>query len=213
MPKADRVNSTPSTNTPIAEMLPSRRRFLSQATGVAAGCAIVALASGSTLPAAAASASPLDSALLALEETIFQHKQAAEAFEPEMDRLDAVLKGAAKRFQDEAKAAGTLAEWRDRCFEQLSAMPEYIEQNRLCELQDEHWRTVDKLVGEMWSIPAHTPEGKRSKLLVLLGCILGEEWRHTDDDGRTSYEILRARSLLIELVGGEPSRQLRDQFT
>jgi hypothetical protein len=53
---------------------------------------------------------------------------------------------------------------------------------------------------------------KRSKLLVLLGHILGEEWRHQDDHEKTSYEIMRARSLMIELVGGEPAQQLRDQF-
>jgi hypothetical protein len=65
---------------------------------------------------------------------------------------------------------------------------------------------------KMWALPAQTPEGKRSKLLVLVGFILGEEWRHQDEHEKTSYEIMRARSLMIELVGGEPAQQLRDQF-
>jgi hypothetical protein len=47
---------------------------------------------------------------------------------------------------------------------------------------------------------------------VLVGFILGEEWRHQDEHEKTSYEIMRARSLMIELVGGEPAQQLRDQF-
>jgi hypothetical protein len=43
MPKADRVHSTPPTNTPISQSNPveSRRRFLTNAAGVAAGGAIL----------------------------------------------------------------------------------------------------------------------------------------------------------------------------
>jgi hypothetical protein len=33
-----------------------------------------------------------------------------------------------------------------------------------------------------------------------------------DDHEKTSYEIMRARCLMIELVGGEPAQQLCDQF-
>ncbi|MBB4375627.1 hypothetical protein [Bradyrhizobium sp. SBR1B] len=195
-----------------------RRRFLGRAAAVLAGTsaatpvALTAALAALTEPAETAPASTLDATLLALEERIFQHKQAAEAFEPEMDRLDAIMKEKYRRLYDEAWAAGTVTETHDRRLEQLSGMPEHVEQCRLCELQDAHWRTVDELVGQMWNIPAQTPEGRRSKLSVLLGCILGEEWRHPDEDDRTSYEVLRARSLLIELVGGEPSKQLRDQF-
>jgi hypothetical protein len=59
MPKADRVHSTPPTNTPISQNhpvdVPSRRRFLSQAAGVAAGGAVLALP---TIPPVSATAAP-----------------------------------------------------------------------------------------------------------------------------------------------------------
>jgi len=45
---------------------------------------------------------------------------------------------------------------------------------------------------------------------VLLGCILGDDWRGTDKE--TEYPELMARNLLLEFVGGEPCKQLRDQF-
>jgi hypothetical protein len=86
-------------------------------------------------------------------------------------------------------------------------MPECIEHERLTDLQDAQWSAADELVSRMWALPAQTPEGRRSKLLVLLGFIMD------DDHGKTSYEIKRARSLMIEFVGGDPSAQLRDQFS
>jgi hypothetical protein len=39
-----------------------------------------------------------------------------------------------------------------------------------------------------------------------------EFWRHQDEREETSYEVKRAGSLMIELVGGEPAEQLRNQF-
>ena len=39
---------------------------------------------------------------------------------------------------------------------------------------------------------------------------LPDEWREVDDNA--DYGVLQARQLLIELVGGEPGAQLRDQF-
>ena len=51
MPKADRVHSTPPTNTPISQVdATSRRRFLSQAAGVAAGGTVLALAVSTLKP-------------------------------------------------------------------------------------------------------------------------------------------------------------------
>jgi ferric-dicitrate binding protein FerR (iron transport regulator) len=46
MTRADRVHSTPPTNTPVD---PTRRRFLSQAAGVAAGGTALALAAANAL--------------------------------------------------------------------------------------------------------------------------------------------------------------------
>jgi hypothetical protein len=41
--------------------------------------------------------------------------------------------------------------------------------------------SADELVSIMWALPAQTPQGRRSKLLVLLGYIMDEFWRHQDD--------------------------------
>jgi hypothetical protein len=90
-------------------------------------------------------------------------------------------------------------------------MPEAIEHNRLERLQEPHYREMDRMIAQMWATPAHTPEGRQAKVWVLLGCILGGSWRETDD--RMEYEKQRARDLLIELVGGEPAAQLRNQFS
>jgi hypothetical protein len=60
----------------------------------------------------------------------------------------------------------------------------------------------------MWTTPARTPEGRRAKVLVLLGCIMPGDWREVEAD----WGVKEARDLLIEFVGGEPAEQLRDQF-
>jgi hypothetical protein len=66
MIQADSVLSTPPTNTPISQSDPvdatSRRRFLTNAAGVAAGGTVLALATIPPAPAIAAPASPLDAA-------------------------------------------------------------------------------------------------------------------------------------------------------
>jgi hypothetical protein len=63
MAKADSVLSTPPTNTPISQVdATSRRRFLSNAAGIAAGGTVLALATIPPAPAVAAPASPLDPA-------------------------------------------------------------------------------------------------------------------------------------------------------
>jgi hypothetical protein len=89
-------------------------------------------------------------------------------------------------------------------------MPDSKERSRLIELQDAQWYAMDTLQQKMWATPAHGPEGRRSKVLVLLGAVLDEDWRHTDD--RTEFSVLQARNLLIEFIGGEPAKQLRDLF-
>jgi hypothetical protein len=60
MQEADSVHSTPPTNSPISQGATSRRRFLSQAAGVAAGGTVLALATIPPASAVAAPASPLD---------------------------------------------------------------------------------------------------------------------------------------------------------
>jgi len=89
-------------------------------------------------------------------------------------------------------------------------MPESIEHNRLCRLQDPFYARMDTLIKEMLATLAHTPEGRRAKVLVLLVCILGPEWTGVDEE--TDYPERMARDLLIEFVGGEPGKMLREQF-
>jgi hypothetical protein len=89
-------------------------------------------------------------------------------------------------------------------------MPEFKECMRLRGLQNTHDEAANDLVQQMWEIKAQTPEGRRAKVLVLLGYVMEEdEWRRVFDG---AFDVTRARDLLIEFVGGEPAEQLRDQF-
>jgi hypothetical protein len=91
MPKADSVLSTPPANTRISQVdATSRRRFLSQAAGVAAGGSVLALATITPAPAAGAPASALDAAnaspalraaTIALDEAHGRMKEARAAFD------------------------------------------------------------------------------------------------------------------------------------
>ncbi len=58
----------------------------------------------------------------------------------------------------------------------------------------------------MWATPAHTPEGRRAKVLVALR-LLPDEWREIDE--QTDYGIREARQLLIEFAGSTASRTVR----
>jgi hypothetical protein len=87
MPKADRVHSTPPTNTPISQVdATSRRRFLSQAAGVAAGGTVLALATVSaTADAAVPVASLTPSGIDPIYAAIERHKQAAAVWDAAVD--------------------------------------------------------------------------------------------------------------------------------
>lgn len=158
----------------------------------------------------AASSQPQDdSALLALEERIFECKAAAEEYDDEIYRLCEIWTAEVKRLRFESLVGHSNLTTKEQ-MDLVREMPESREHARLIELQEPHYVQMDKLIRTMWATPAHTPEGRRAKLLVLLGCILSDDWRQHDDDA--SYEIERTRDLMIEFVGGEPAEQLRDQF-
>jgi hypothetical protein len=72
-------------------------------------------------------------------------------------------------------------------------------------------KLCDVLIKQMFAIPAHTADGRRAKVTVLFTCIMPSEWR-TETDKDADYEIEMARKLLIEFIGGEPGKMLRDQF-
>jgi hypothetical protein len=178
---------------------PTRRRLLT----VAAGAAAAAVATKAV-------ALPLDdSELLKLEEQIFEQYNASTSFDDEIWRLHRIYVDEAKRLNEEARAGRcTLTE--DERWALVGEMPECKECTRLEKLRDPFDKRVDELIQQMWQIPARTEEGRRAKAIVLLGCILGDDWRGTDQD--TDYHILHARALLIEFIGGEPGEMLRDQF-
>jgi hypothetical protein len=66
----------------------------------------------------------------------------------------------------------------------------------------------------MWAIPGSNPGGKGCKNYGANLLCHGGNWR--EGDGAAGYDIRRAGDLagdlMIELVGGEPAAQLRDQF-
>ena len=45
---------------------------------------------------------------------------------------------------------------------------------------------------------------------MLLSCIMKEDWTEIDEE--TDLDVCMARQLMIEMIGGEPGAQLREQF-
>jgi hypothetical protein len=96
MTQADSVHSTPPTNTPISQNdAPSRRRFLSQAAGVAAGGTVLALAAVSATADAAAPTVALASSgtdpIFALIEEYRAAAKTAAAAASELSRREEML--------------------------------------------------------------------------------------------------------------------------
>jgi hypothetical protein len=104
--------------------------------------------------------------------------------------------------------AGTYLTPQER-WDLVTKIPECVEHNRLCKLQDVHFGKMEDLVKQMWAIPAQTPEGRRAKVLVALR-MLPDRWRVVDEEA--DYGIRETRQLLIEFIGGEPGKVLREQF-
>jgi hypothetical protein len=173
--------------------------------------AIAGTAVATVAECAAAAVQPDDSALLELEERIFEQHELATAYDAEIIRLSAIWQTESHRlYMESLDSEGNCPLGPQERWNLVTEMPACIEHSRLVELQEPHYLEMDKLIRKMWETPAHTPEGRRAKLLVLLGVILDDDWRVHDGD--VNYEIQRARDLMIEFVGGEPAAQLRDQF-
>jgi hypothetical protein len=149
-------------------------------------------------------------ALFEIEGKIFELKEAIEELNPEIKRLGAIRDVESHRLYDLARLNGNVIETERERWSAVTAMPEVKEHDRLVNLQQPLRDTADSLVERMWAIPAHTSEGRRAKLVVLLGYVMPDDWRHTDEEA--DYGIREARDLLIEFVGGAPAAQLRDQF-
>jgi hypothetical protein len=120
---------------------------------------------GGAVLAASATAIPTltDRALIEMEEKIFEHKEAAEEINSELDRLGAIWRGEQQRLYEAAVAAGNVVETEDQRLEQVGAMPEHIEHGRLIDLQGTHWYAADELVaGCGHSQPKHLKAGAPS---------------------------------------------------
>jgi hypothetical protein len=184
----------------------SRRRFL------AVAAASSAVSAGSLAVAAMPAAPQDDRKLLELEEQIFEQYNGACAFDDEIIRLSKIWTAEIDRIYKEALVREILhgeCLTSEERWKLVTDTPECREHSRLCTLQEPFLARMDALINQMYATPAHTAEGRHAKVMVLL-CILGEEWRENDDE--TDYPQLMGRRLLIELVGGEPGERLRDQF-
>jgi hypothetical protein len=187
--------------------IPSRRRFLAVA-GVASAVSATALAAAAMPVRQACMAD--DSALLKLEEQIFEQYESAAAFDPEMIRLQDIWTAELKRLTD-AFYTGQSELTREEIWERVKAMPESKEHTRLGKLQDPSYLRMDALIKQMFATPAHTAEGRRAKAAVLISCVMGSDWQGAEE--HTEYPESMARRLLIDFIGGEPGEMLRGQFT
>ncbi len=148
--------------------------------------------------------------MLQLEEQIFALHEEETANDDEIVRLFNVWDPELRRLQADLEA-GRSKMTRDEIWACVKAMPEAQEHTRLVLLEHSIFRKRYELMRQMEAIPASTPEGRRAKLLVLLNFWVDSEWRVCDEDA--IGDIPTVRNLLIEFVGGEPAKQLRDQFS
>jgi hypothetical protein len=151
-----------------------------------------------------------DARLIELEEKIFELIHAMDEFEPEMSRLQQVWTSESIRLYNEVQYGSSTLSAKDRSAI-INAMPECIEHTRLCNLVQRQDDEAQLLVKQMWAIPAKTPEGRRAKFFVLLAYFMPEKWSEASDID-ADCDIEYARRLMIEMIGGEPAEQLRDQF-
>jgi hypothetical protein len=182
----------------------NRRGFL---TSLAAGASVAAVA---VIPKSIAA--PLDdSALVKLEEQIFEQYEQACAFDAEILRLSEIWTTESNRlYEASLDAEGNCSLSPQERWKLVTDMPACVEHNRLSNLQAPFYERMEALIKQMFATPAHTAEGRRAKVSVLLGCILDDDWRGRDEE--TEWPELMARNLLIEFIGGEPGKILRDQY-
>ncbi len=150
-----------------------------------------------------------DSRLLELEEQIFELNERAHEHDEGVGRLLSVWRSELERLEEARWDGGPYLNAKER-LAAVRDMPEHREHVRLIELTEPLAIERDELIRRMWTIPACTPEGRRAKLLVLLGCVMGGGWTVVDEDA--NWEVELARKLMIEFVGGDSAEQLRDQF-
>src|ERR1700730_3356425 len=119
---------------------------------------------------------------------IFEQYEGACAFDDEIIRLSEIWTTESHRLYQEALSrevqTGTYLTPQER-WALVTDIPECREHDRLTKLQEPLYVRMDALVNEMFAIPARTPEGRRAKATVLLGVIMGNDWRGVDE--QTEY--------------------------
>lgn len=180
----------------------TRRQFAKWLAAATAGAGASA-----TMAATALASSDDDSALLQLEEQIFDAWHAANADNDETCRISEVRSAVYDKLVEAEKAQLRFISSRDR-WELVFSDPEVQRLDRLVTLSDQHWGRMNELVERMWAIPANTEAGRNAKVIVLLSCIL--DWRDRDEE--LDWRPFMARRLLIDFVGGEAAESLRGQF-
>lgn len=174
--------------------------------GLVAAAPAAAIASLPSVTALAASPDD-DSALLRLEEQIFEAWWAANEHNDEIQRLDAVRRAEYDRRLEEEKAKcqylSAVARW-----DAVNSTPDGRELDRLVILSDQHYERMAGLIDKMWAIPAKTELGRSAKVSVLLSCIL--DWRKPDEE--MDWRKLMARRLLVDFVGGEEAESFREIY-
>ncbi len=188
-----------------SEDAPSRRRFLSQADGVAAGGAAMALAAipatvGEAASAASVASPGADSELLRLEEEILQAWEACHANDDELYGacgIDELRRAEYDRLLAQEKERGSYISARER-WDVVYQNPEVRRLDQLVVLSEQHFERMAGLVEQMWGIPAKTEAGRSAKVQVLLTCVM--DWR--DPDEAMDWRPLMARRLLTDLVTG-----------
>jgi len=180
----------------------TRRQFATWLAAATAGAA-------AAIPATALASPDDDSALLQLEEQVFEAYWAGHAKNEEIYQLglDEHWWAEFRRLRQE-KDGQILSE--QEAWDVVAATPEGRECVRLEELRDGHWDRMAGLIDRMWALPAKTEAGRKAKALVLLVCVLGAEWQDRDEEA--DWHVLKARRLLIDLVGGEAAESLRESF-
>src|SRR5258708_27338132 len=131
------------------------------------------------------------------------------AFDDEIWRLADIWHSALKRLYQES-LSGRCSLTEEEQWKLVCEMPESKEHTRLANLQAPSFAKMDELVKQMWATPARTAEGRRAKVLGLLGCIVNDDWR-TDDES-ADYDIRGPRDLLLEFVGLPASHDLSPVF-
>src|SRR5258705_1667261 len=168
----------------------TRRRFLATAAMASAATATVA--------PAFADNNANDGRLIELGEEIFEHYKIINQLEERAASLLEVCLNETNNLHDACRRGKCTLTKKEQSA-MVSAMPECIEHARLVHLQWEREATISKMVDEMWSIPAKTPEGRQAKFLVLLNRMTKEDW--TSTDASADYSIVLARNFMIEMIG------------